>query len=195
MKIAKAKHKNIYCIEGNWTHDLRDRRSIKTGLEFLEHNSYSKKNVLHIHRQSSSLHEFENLLKESVFKKYDKYSILYLAFHGHEGMLRVGKRSTISIDGIAEILEEKAQNKIIHFGSCETLNVKKPQLNRFLKRTGALAVSGYEKTIDFMPSTFLDLLYFQFCQQYQKMYLVEQDVKQYYGKLARELGFKMVYEK
>ena len=195
MKIAKSKHKNIYCLEGNWTHDLRDKRSIKTGLEFLEHNSYSKKKVLHIHRQSSSLHEFENLLKESVFKKYDKYNILYLAFQGHEGMLQGAKTATVPIEAIAEVLEGKAQNKIIHFGSCETLNVKKPQLNRFLKRTGALAVSGYEKTIDFMPSTFLDLLYFQFCQQYQKMYLVEKDVKQYYGKLARELGFKIVYEK
>jgi hypothetical protein len=107
----------------------------------------------------------------------------------------VGKRATISIDAIAEMLQGKAQNKIIHFGSCETLKVKKPQLNRFLKNTGALAVSGYEKSIDFMPSTFLDLLYFQFCQQYQKMYLVEQDVKQYYGKLARELGFRLIYEK
>jgi len=195
MKIAKAKHKNIYCIEGNWTHDLRDKRSIKTGLEFLEHNSFSKKHVLHIHRQCSSLPEFETLLKESIFKKYERYSIVYLAFHGHEGILQVGKRSTISIDVIAEMLQGKAQNKIIHFGSCETLKVKKPQLNRFLKTTGVLAVSGYEKSIDFMPSTFLDLLYFQFCQQYQKMYLVEQDVKQYYGKLARELGFRLIYEK
>ena len=138
MKIAKSKHKNIYCIEGNWTHDLRDKRSIKTGLEFLEHNSYSKKHVLHIHRQCASLPEFEILLKESVFKKYDRYSIIYMAFHGHEGILQVGKRTTISIDAIAEMVQYKAQNNIIHFGSCETLKVKKPQLNSFLKKTGAL---------------------------------------------------------
>jgi len=195
MKIAKSRHKNVFCIEGNWTNDLRDRRSIKTALEFLEHNSYSKKPVLHTHRQCSSKQEFENLIKESCFKRYDQYSILYLAFHGNAGRLHVGKRVTMRLEEIAEMLEGKAANKIIHFGSCETMYVMRRELNKFMKQTGALAISGYEKTIDFMPSTFLDLLYFQFCQQYQKMYLIERDVKQYYGKLARELGFKMIYEK
>ncbi len=99
------------------------------------------------------------------------------------------------LEEIAEMLEGKAANKIIHFGSCETMYVMRRDLTRFLKKTGALAISGYENTIDFMPSTFLDLLYFQFCQQYQKMYLIERDVKLYYGKLARELGFKLIYEK
>ena len=112
MKIAKSKHKNIFCIEGDWTNDMRDTASIKTGLEFLEHNSYSKKKVSHIHTRCSTLDEFESRLRESILKKYEQFGIMYFAFHGNEGKLQIGKRLTITLDEIADILENKAQNKI-----------------------------------------------------------------------------------
>jgi hypothetical protein len=37
-------------------------------------------------------------------------------------------------------------------------------------------------------------LYFRKCQEYRKMPVIETQMKQYYGRLMRELGFKIIYE-
>lgn len=189
MHLSKHAAKNIFCIEGNWNHNLKDKTSIRSALDFIEHNG----DVKYIHKNCSTPGQLEEWLKEAALKRYDRYSILYLAFHGNPGAIHVGKRKKLTLGEIAEILQDKAHDKIIHFGSCSTLNIPKWDINRFMKRTGALAVSGYSCDIDFMPSTFLDILYFQFCQRYREMPLIHQDVKAFYGPMARQLGFKMVY--
>lgn len=192
MKIAKYKKKNIFCIEGDWSNDLRDESSILTALQFLKHNSLEKPNF--IYRRGINNDGFCDLLKTSCLSKYEKFSILYLAAHGESRLLNSGKKKTISIDKIAEILDGKAKNKIVHFGSCQTLHkVSKKEMINFLSKTGAIAVSGYTKKIDFIPSTFLDILFFETCQKYHKMYLIERDMKQYYSQLCRQMGFKMFY--
>lgn len=190
MQLSKFLEKNIFCVEGNWNHNLKDKSSIRTALEFIEENG----NVKHIHKNCSTIDQLEELLKEAVLMRYKRYGIIYFAFHGKPGVLSVGKKKKISIQEIGEILEDKAHNKIIHFGSCSTLSIPTREITKFRKKTGALAVSGYSCDIDFMPSTFLDMLYFEFCQKYRKIPLIHRDVKIYYGPMARKLGFKMVYE-
>lgn len=190
MQLSKFPEKNIFCIEGNWNHNLKDKASIKSALDFLDHNV----NVSHIYRNCSTIEQLEELLLEAVLRRYKKFGIIYLAFHGDAGMLHIGKRKKAKIQEIAEILDDKAHDKIIHFGSCSTLNVPKREITTFRKKTGALAVSGYSCDIDFMPSTFLDILYFEFCQRYRKIPPIHRDVKKYYGPMARKLGFQMVYE-
>ena len=66
---------------------------------------------------------------------------------------------------------------------------------KVLEKTGALAVSGYSTDIEFIPSNFLDILYFEFCQKYRKVACIERDLKLYYNPMAKKLGFKMIYEK
>lgn len=189
MERSPNTTKNIFCIEGVWNNDLKDRTSIRSALDFIEHNGAVK----HIHKNCSTPDQLEEWLKEAVLKRYRQYGILYLAFHGHPGVIQVGKRKKMTLGDIADILQDKAEGKIIHFGSCSTLAIRKWELNRFIRKTGALAVSGYSCDIDFMPSTFLDILYFQFCQRYGEMPLIHKDVKAFYGPMARQLGFKMVY--
>lgn len=196
MKIAKSKKKHIFCIEGDWSHDMRDESSIKTALDFLKHNPGKRTGKInHIHRKCINKEGFKDLLQESCYKKYDRYSILYLASHGKSRKLLIGKKNIVLWEEMMEFLEGKAKNKIIHFGSCETLSgLRKKELVQFLEKTGALAISGYDREIPFIDSTFLDMFYFNICQQYQKMYLIERDMKTYYGQLCNEMGFKMIYE-
>jgi hypothetical protein len=191
MQLSRFRRKNVFCIEGNWNNSLKGRTGIKAALDFLEHNA----NLKHIHKNCSTIGQFESLLKDAVLQEYNRYGIIYIAFHGFPGELLVGKRQRISLEQIAVILQGKAKDKIIHFGSCSTLAVPRRRVNKFLRETGALAISGYTKDVDFIPSTFLDILYFQFCEQYRKIPLIHRDVKKYYGKMANELGFKMFYKK
>ena len=77
MRLSKFKKKHIFCIEGNWTHDLKDKASIRTALDFLEHNAEIKP----IRKDCSTIDQFKDLVETSLQKRYKQHSI-YLAFHG-----------------------------------------------------------------------------------------------------------------
>jgi len=189
MRYSKFKEKNVFCIEGDWTNNLKDEASIKSALDFLQHNS----KVRSTHRNCSTVQEFEERIKTALQKTYSKYGLIYLAFHGTPGSINVGKRKKLELDAIAEMIMERASDKIIHFGCCSTLDISGWDLRRFLLKTGALAVSGYTKDIEFIQSTFLDILYFKHCQNSRKMSVIEKEMKLYYGKLISELGFVIKY--
>jgi hypothetical protein len=191
LEYSKYHKKNIFCIEGSWDYNLKNKRSIKAALEFLELNSGIKS----IRKDCSTISQFNSLLSTSLQKTYKEYGIIYLSFHGKPGLLKVEKRKKFSLDMISGFLEGKAKDKIIHFGSCSTLDLPPRELRAFWHETGALAISGYTKDIDFIDSTILDILYFRICQNYKKIPLIERDMHLYYRKLIRELGFKMIYQK
>jgi hypothetical protein len=100
----------------------------------------------------------------------------------------------LSLDDFADMAEGKLKNKILHLGSCETLNMSKAHIKKILKKTGALCISGFKKEVPFISSTMFDVLYFEMCQYYKQMNVIEKHMKNYYGKLMKELQFVMVYE-
>lgn len=187
-----TKEKHIFCIEGRWENDHRDKKSVIKALEFL--NCIEKVDC--IVKQCNNVPTLNELLSDSMLAKYKKYSILYLAFHGEPNNILVGKRnSKANLEEIAEIIGDKANGKIIHFGSCSTLDVSGWELRKFLKNTNALAISGYKEEIDFVKSTVFDLIYFQQCQRSFDITVIEKNIKKYYSTLGKELGFVLKYWK
>ncbi len=159
MSKFKSKRKNIFCIEGDWETDLRKSKSVLGVLEFLK--SISK--IDFIHRNCSTKIEFINRLEQ--FKKYSSYSILYLAFHGSSNTIHLGDE-TINLNEIQEILKDKLENKIIYFGSCQTLKTSNINLSKFIEVTKARCLVGFAKDVDFIEGTVLDLLFFDMAQKY-----------------------------
>ena len=47
---------------------------------------------------------------------------------------------------------------MIHFGSCETLDLHGNRINRFIRETQVLAVSGYTKSVEWNESAAFELL-------------------------------------
>jgi hypothetical protein len=188
MKIAKEYHKDIFCLEGDWEKDLRIKKSIKSTLDYLN-DCFSIKSI---HRNCAVREQFIKYLKASTLKKYSWYSILYLAFHGDPNSILFGRES-ITLNEIAEICDNKLSNKIVHFGSCGSLNLDKRLLKSFIHKTNALCVSGYTKKIDFNQSTVLDVLYLEMWQSNKDVRSVERKMHQEYKGLIRSLGFIMVY--
>lgn len=191
MKLSRYKEKNIFCIEGDWGQGYEDCRSITTALDFLN----ASIGIHAIRKGCTNPEQFSNYLKDSLKDSYESFGIIYLAFHGSPGKLHINQHQKIDFSSIAATLEGKARDKIIHFGSCSTLKLSGWDLRRFKKATGALAISGYSKEIDFIESTVLDILYFRKCQAYQKVSLISRDMHLHYGKLVRQMGFKMLFEK
>jgi hypothetical protein len=107
MKLAKNYPKFIYCLEGDWEKDLRNKTSVKSTLAYLKDCF----DIEYIHRDCATKEALFHYLKEYSLKKYDKFSILYLAFHGEANTIKVGK-DKIQIDEIAEICAGKLKYKI-----------------------------------------------------------------------------------
>lgn len=190
MKRAINGKKNIFCVEGNWNNNLESNSSLHNALRFIAQNN----DIKYIHRNCSTNEQLEDLLKHAALKKYEKYGIIYLAFHGHPGVLQVAHRKKMTLPNIAEIVDGHAVNKIIHFGSCSTLKISSSALHEFFNTTKALAISGYAKDITFKKSMLMDIAYFELCQQYQNIKNIDNAVRKYYPKLADELGFRMYYD-
>ncbi len=192
MKTATNYAKHVFCIEGDWHPDLRQKDTIENALRFMETASGMK--VKYIHRHGSTHQELESRINEYEKKRYDQFTIFYLAFHGVPNGLKLGQKTILTLDELGDMAENKLKNKILHLGSCETLNIDKRYIKKLLKKTGALCVSGFKKEVPFVSATIFDVLYFEMCQYYKKMDSIEKYMKLYYGKLMKELEFIMVYE-
>ena len=72
----------IFCLEGDWWGSLKHSKqsSVKPLLKLL--NQYHSDNVPFIHRDVATRQELEHYLRKWTLKSYQRYPILYLAFHG-----------------------------------------------------------------------------------------------------------------
>lgn len=180
--------KNIACIEGRWEQDFTKTNSVAAGLELLQNNKIvSKQCCKPSHSKASTL----DMLREFTQKRYSSYSLIYLSFHGEPGSIGHGKEK-VTLDELEEKLSGKLTGKILHFGSCQTVNLNKRRLTKFLDSTGAAAISGFTVDVPFLESTLFDLLYFETCQYRDEASHIESYMKSNYGAFGRRLGFRMV---
>ena len=59
---------------------------------------------------------------------------------------------------LAERLDGGCKGRVVHRGSCGTAGVHGRKLKNFLNRTGALAICGYTKEVDWLESAAFDAL-------------------------------------
>ena len=153
--------KGIYCLECHWF-GHRDRTSVQPILHLLQ-TMYGLR-VPYLYDRTATREEFYYHLKK--WKIYRSYPILYLGFHGESEAIRIGEgNGLVTLDDLEEKLKDSCNRRIIHFGSCSTLDIHGNRLNRFLKRTGALAVCGYRTEVDWLESAAMDLLVLGLFQQ------------------------------
>ena len=149
--------KGIFCLEGDWW-SVKDKTSVEPLLRLLETAAGWK--VPYVHHDTATHEEFHHYLKKWSGRTFASHPILYLGFHGEPGSITVGegRRPKISLDELADRLEGACRRRVIHFGSCSTLDVHGRELNRFLDRTGACALLGFRSDVDWMKSTAFELL-------------------------------------
>lgn len=192
----------IFCLEGDWHNDFNRVSSVKPGLKLL--SQAQNRPVPFVHRDVDTREEFENYCRRWSQKRGARYPLLYLAFHGVPGVLLVGDRRhkarcRVRLEELAEILGPGLRGRIIHLGSCNTLNTDEAEIQHFLKKTGIHAISGFKKEVDWLQSSVFDVLLFSALLR-QKLTLpavrkVEAFMRQEYGFLCRRLHFRMVVRK
>ncbi|HEY0030390.1 MAG TPA: DUF6642 family protein [Bacteroidia bacterium] len=188
--------KGIYCLEGLWDDNVKNKSTVLPILELLEKRSVCN----YVYHSCATTDELEFLLKKWKQKKIiSKYPILYLAFHGHKGHIYITHKNMYSLAKLAETLEGSAAGKVIFFASCETLNIDERKIQSFLKTTNAIAAIGYKQEVDWMISTAFELLVLDALQQdkfdHRGIVNIQTKIKSEYGKLHHILDFRMVINK
>ncbi len=143
----------IFCLEGFWYGDHRDKTSVYPVLELINRIN----GVPLLHHRCCTIEEFEFSLKRWKTKTFhNKYKILYLAFHGEKGLIKIGNES-VNLNELAEMLEDKCEGTVIYFGSCSTLNFDKRLLQKFLLKTKSLAILGFKQDVNWLRSASFDI--------------------------------------
>ena len=84
----RNRQKGIFCLEADWSSDLKSRSSVEPILELLDQEETDR--VPHIHRDVATPEELEFFLDKWTQKGYRSHPILYLAFHGDPGRIFLG---------------------------------------------------------------------------------------------------------
>jgi hypothetical protein len=150
----RNKPNGVFCLEGFWYGDHRDLISVIPVLELVSKHSH----MPFLHHRCNTRAEFEYSINRWKTKSFcQKYPILYLGFHGEPGFIKVGKES-VTLDDLGNLLGDSCSRSIIHFGSCSTLNLNKTKVQKFMDQTEVLAVMGYKREVDWLPSASFEIL-------------------------------------
>ena len=174
-------------------YNLKDQSSVTPLLEFL----YKSNNCNYIHHDCATKNELEFFLKKWAQKSISKkFPILYLACHGEQEKIFLNRRDFMTLDEIADILQDQCYGKVFYFGSCSTLKIDKRKIQSFLTKTNALAAIGYKIDVDWMKSSACDLLVFEALQDDRLDSKGIENIKSKifadYGSLPRQLSLRMV---
>jgi len=159
----KRRVHGIFCLEGDWWNDFNRSSTVKPILKLLREGVGL--NVPYVHRDVATRAEFEHYCQRWTQAQMHNHPILYLAFHGEAGVLFVGdrrkKESVVTLDELASVFGEQLTGRMIHFGSCATVATDRRNIQRFLRNTGALAVTGFRQSVDWLHSAVFDALLFE----------------------------------
>ena len=192
---ARTKVRGIFCLETDWS-EVRTSPSVEPMLELLKQSPLQ---LPFVHRNVVTIDTLDYYLKKWTQRRHDDFPILYLAFHGIEGEVQFGdlrrRGARVTLDQLEETLRGRCSGRVIHFGCCQTLGVSQRRLRRFILETDALAVSGYEKDIDWVRSAGLDFSFFASIQQNTMtvpgMRAVRRRVLLRQGREVRSLAFRI----
>ena len=151
----------VFTFEGDWEKNLGDKKSVRPLLDIIHRVEGAK----FIHKQIGIEEELDYYLAKWLQKRYSHYRIGHFAFHGEPGLIKIGK-TEVGLESLGEKIGGGAEGRVIYFDSCSTLRLGDKRIEAFRATTGADAVIGYTKDVDWIASAAFDLLLFQaFCER------------------------------
>lgn len=176
-----SKKKNIACLESLWDNKTENRLNVLPILELISRNY----NVKFSHLSCNTESEFQYNLKLLCKRNY---SILYLGFHGSGGKIYLHDETEINFTKLAEMMNCKFTDWIVHFGSCGVLRRKK-DLAQFVENTEIRLATGFERTVGWIESAAFELLLFQAFLDYQSPKVACRSISNKFPDLVEQTGF------
>lgn len=190
-----AKVKGTFCLEGHWYGDHRDKTSVYPVLDLVHRFN----NMPFIHHRCGTFEEFKYSINRWKTKSFhSKYPVLYLGFHGEPGLFKI-QNEKITLEQLAEMLEDKCSGVVVYFGSCATLNIHETRIQNFLKRTCAIAAIGYRQDVEWMFSSAFEILLMEQLETQpfdtKGVSKIKETITKEYKSLCRKLDFRMIINK
>ena len=193
--------KGIFCLEGDWWGKLHRGSSVEPILELLR--QWDPYYVRYVRRDVATRSEFEYYISRWAQKSMAAYPILYLAFHGKSSEVTIGDQrlaeNRITVAELGDMLEGRCHGRMIYFGSCDTLDLHGNSIQAFLRKTGAIAVCGYRRDVEWLEATAFELVVMAAMQIHsmtrQGAGAMQRRITARAGELARALRFHMVIRK
>ena len=183
-----SKLHGVFSFEGDWETRLDDKKSVLPLLDTLQR----VEGMRFIHRRIGTVPELDHYLKKWLQRGYDHYSIGQFGFHGAPGGIWIGEE-WLSLEDLAEKIDGRADRRVVFFDSCKTLKVRDTRIKKFLSDTGAKAVIGYTKDVEWIASAAFELMIFEaFCYRTQ-MRAVKNMLWTNYPGMVKKLGMKFEY--
>lgn len=186
----------IYCLEGDWYGDHNRSATVRPMLELLGQSARGR--VEFVHRHVATREELAHHLRR--WRRSPRFRVLYLAFHGAPGRIFLGHRhrssDAVSLDDLAEMLGTGLRDRLIHVGACSTLAIDRRLVRRFLRQTGAAAVTGFASDLNWFRSTVYEFLVLAMIAERRTnrrgARRLEAALRGEVPHLRRELAFRMV---
>ena len=158
--MSRSRKHGVFCIEGDWWNDFNRTSTVKPVLELLAQAGDGSVPI--VHRDAGTFEELKFYCKKWVQSNGAQYPILYLAFHGKKGCILVGDARTtkaeVTLDKLAALIGSDASGRVVHFGSCSTLDTDRRHIQRFLKKTEIVAVTGFKEDVPWLYSSVFEVI-------------------------------------
>lgn len=181
------KDNHIFAIEGEWENKLDENLTIKSSLTLLNEVC----GIEYIFRKTNTIKSLFAYLKTSQKASYKKYGVIVIATHGSRYEIEVSNDEFIDIEKLADKCEGFFKGKIVHFSSCAVMQ-NEDSISYFKEKTGAKAVCGYSKQIDFLESSVFDIVLLNKFYFFKRIGDVDNHLYKNYKYLYNKLGFKMI---
>lgn len=179
----------ILCLEGEWSEDLRRELSVEPVLQILKRRG----EIQYIHRRCGTKAEFAHYLNQ---KKYFKsFRIIYLAFHGARGLLQFSPGESVTLEELPALAPGAFKGRLVYFGSCSTVKAVDERLKDFLCASGAVAVAGYTKDVNWVESSAFELMFLYWAAYYKSPHALVKRLASRYPQMEATVGFKYYYAK
>ncbi|WP_066909197.1 DUF6642 family protein [Millisia brevis] len=176
----------IFCIESDWVISMESKQSVEPALQALERAGY----IRLIRRSANTAAELELYLDRWFEYRLRSFTLAYLGFHGTARTLHL-RDQELNLPHLAGLIHGRAEGKVLHFGSCRAMAGDEQELQQFCRATGAAAITGYTKNIEWLESSAFELLLLPELMDAVRMKSAHDRIVRRYPDLAERLGFRM----
>ncbi|OXR39744.1 hypothetical protein B7C42_08183 [Nocardia cerradoensis] len=178
----------VLCLEGDWEDSLESRLSIESALRLLERAG----EIRLVHRDVGTYAELEHYVDRWLNGELKGYSFAYFGLHGTPNTLFVGARE-VPLAEFASLVAGRCAGKILYFASCKVLASSDETLMAFCKQTGARAIVGYTRDVDWVEAAAFELLMVSDLANASNMKSAYYRLRKGHPELTKKLGFRMAH--
>lgn len=178
----------IFCLEGQWGDLLTDKTSTRHLLDCLQSARIASTIYFDVHTTEELFH----LLDKWTQKRYSAYPVCWLAFHGYEGGIWIGNSKCVDLADLSHRYPGRFAGRVIYFGSCSTMQTDRDDLRSFCKITGARAVCGYTRDVDWLEAAAFELLLLYELGYSKRLDHMKRRLGTQYGDLTARLSFDLI---